>query len=106
MAVNLDLIVAFSFLIGLVVIFMGILLIGKSAGKFKRATILLTTSIIVYTLGIGINILNILGVIDLPNKIFLNNLTDLGVVLFLFFSMFSLLTMLRESTPRKNRKKK
>ena len=96
MAVNLDLIIAFSFLIGLGGIFMGILLIGKSAGKFKFATILLTIAVIIYTLGIGIDLLNILGIIDLTNKIILNNLIDLSVVLFLFFSLFNFLTMLRK----------
>ena len=101
MAINLDLIVAFSLIIGLGGIFMGILLIGKSAGRLKFAIILLTTAIIIYTLGIGINLLNILGVIDLTNRIILNNLIDLSVVLFIFFSLFNFLTMLRKIGPQK-----
>lgn len=103
MAINLDLIVMFSFLIGLGGIFIGILLISKSAGKLKSSTIFLTITAIIYTIGLGTNILNIFGIIDLTNKIILNNLIDLGVVLFLFFSLFSLLTMIKEAAPRKHK---
>jgi len=103
MAINLDLIIMFSFLIGLGGIFVGILLVSKSAGKLKYSTILLTITAIIYTIGLGANILNILGIIDLTNKIFLNNLIDLGIGLFLFFSLFSLLTMIKEAALRKHK---
>ena len=103
MAVNLNLIVMFSFLLGLAGIFIGILLMSKSAGRLKFATILLTITTIIYTGGVGIDLLNIFGVIDLTNKIILKNLIDLGVVLFLFFSLFNLLTMLKEARPQKEK---
>lgn len=93
----------FSFLIGLGGIFVGILLMKRSAGKLKVAIVLLTITTIIYTVGLGTNILNILGIIDLTNRIILNNLIDLGVVLFLFFSLFSLLTMMKEAAPRKHK---
>jgi len=106
MAINLDLIVMFSFLIGLGGIFIGTLLMGRSAGRLKVATIFLTITAIIYTIGPGISFLNIIGIIDLGNTIFLNNLIDLGMVLFLFFSLFSLLTMLKEAAPHKSKKRK
>ena len=95
MALNLDLIIIFSFILGLIGVFIGILLIGKVSGKFRTTIIFLIVTELIFTIGLVINILNVIERISLDNLVFWNNIIDLGISLFLLFSFFSLLLMIR-----------
>lgn len=93
--VNLDLIITFSALLGLVGIFMGLILTGKFAGKLKATVIFLTIAIIIFTIGAVFNVLNVLGVIDLVNTVVWNNLFSLGIILFLLLTLYNMFSMAR-----------
>ena len=82
MALNLDLIIIFSFILGLIGAFIGGLLIGKVTGKLRTAIIFLFVAETVFTIGIIINILNVMGKITLINLVLWNNIINLGVSLF------------------------
>lgn len=94
--VNLDLIIMFSSLLGLVGVFMGLILAGKFAGKLKTTIIFLTIAMIIFTVGTIINILNILGIIDLINTMVWNNLFNLGIVLFLLLTLYNMFSIARK----------
>ena len=93
--VNLDLIIMFSALLGLVGIFIGLILAGKFAGKLKATVIFLTIAIIIFTIEAVFNVLGVLGVIDLVNTVIWNNLFNLGIILFLLLTLYSLFSMAR-----------
>lgn len=95
MALNLDLIIIFSFILGLIGVFIGILLIGKVTGKFRTTIIFLIITELIFTIGLVINILNVIERISLDNLVFWNNIIDLGISLFLLFAFFSLLLMIK-----------
>ena len=95
MALNLDLIIIFSLILGLIGAFIGILLMGKVAGKFRTTIIFLVITEIIFTIGIIINILNIIEKITLINLVFLNNIINLGISLFFLFTFISLLFMIK-----------
>jgi hypothetical protein len=92
---NLDLIIMFSALLGLVGIFVGLILAGKFAGKLKGAAISLTIAIIIFTAEAIFNVLNVLEVIDLMNTVFWNGLFDLGIILFLLLTLYNMFSMAR-----------
>ena len=93
--VNLDLIIMFSALLGLTGIFMGLILTGKFAGKLRGAIIFLTITVIIFTIGAVFNVLNVLSVIDLVNIVVWNNLFNLGIILFLLLTLYTLFSMAR-----------
>ena len=95
MALNLDLIIIFSFILGLIGAFIGIFLIGKVTGKFRTAIIFLIITELIFTLGLIINVLNVIGKITLINLVFLNNIINLGISLFFLFTFLSLLFMIK-----------
>ncbi len=94
---NLDLIIMFSSLLGLVGVFMGIFLTRKFAGRLKTAAIFLTITVIIFTAGAIFNVLNVLGVIDLVNLVFWDNLFSLGIILFLFMTLYNMLLITRKT---------
>ena len=96
MALNLDLIIIFSLILGVIGIFTGILLTGKVTGKFKNTIIFLVITELIFTIGLVINILNVLQRISLRNLVFWDNIINLGVSLFLLFTFFSLLSMIKD----------
>ncbi len=95
MALNLDLIIIFSLILGLIGVFIGILLVGKVAGKFRTTIIFLVITELIFTIGLIINTLNVIGRITLINLVFLNNIINLGISLFLLFTFLSLLFMIK-----------
>ena len=95
MALNLDLIIIFSFILGLIGTFIGILLVRKAAGKFRTAIIFLIITELIFTIGLIINILNVIEKITLINLVFLNNIINLGISLFFLFTFLSLLFMIK-----------
>lgn len=95
MASNLDLIIIFSFLLGIISIFVGILIVRKVAGKLKTAMIFLVIAELIFTIGIIINLLNVAERITLIDSIFLKNIINLSISLFLLFTFISLLFMIK-----------
>lgn len=95
MVLNLDLIIVFSFILGLIGAFIGISLIGKVTGKLRTAIIFLFVAEIIFTIGIVMNILNFMEKINLINLVFWNNIIDIGISLFLLFAFFNLLFMIK-----------
>ena len=93
--VNLDLIIMFSALLGLIGIFTGLILAGKFAGKLRGSIIFLTITVIIFTIGAVFNVLNVLSVIDLVNIVVWNNLFNLGIILFLLLTLYTLFSMAR-----------
>ena len=93
--VNLDLIVLFSILLGVVEIFMGIILAGRFAGKLRTGVIFLTIAIIIFTIKISVNFLDIFGQVNFLNIVLTNNLSNLGIILFLFLTLHSMFSMAR-----------
>lgn len=93
--VNLDLIIMFSALLGLIGIFMGLILTGKFAGKLKTTVIFLTIAVIIFTIDAIFNVLKVLGIIDLVNIVFWNDLFNLGIILFLLLTLYNMFSMAR-----------
>ena len=92
---NLDLIIIFSALLGIVGIFMGSILAGRFAGRLKTAVIFLTITVIIFTIGTMVNVLNVFGVVDLVNTVFWSDLFDLGIILFLLLTLYNIFSMVR-----------
>ena len=84
---NVDLIILFSSLLGLVSIFLGMLLIKKRRGGIKTALLFLVLATLSYTTEMTIKFLNLRGYISL---ISLTDLFSLITGLLLLFTFFSL----------------
>lgn len=84
---NLDLIILFSAILGLVSVFIGILLMKRRRGGIKTALLFLVLAALSYTAEATIKFLNLRGYINLISLIDLFSLITGLLLLFTFFSL-------------------